>query len=209
MTFTSRKITMIVELVLVYIAIPILVQITTPGFWKVVPLMVISLAYGYLLLKDPAFPKADFFFRKINTKYFFILIVRFLISAALIFLAVYLFYKSHLFHFPKTKPLHYILSLVLYPFFSVIPQEIVFRAYFYHRFKALFPNMSIMILTNALLFSFTHIIYNNLVALSLSFLASFIFTNTYLKTRSLGITIVEHYFYGMFIFTIGLGKFFK
>ena len=63
-------------------------------------------------------------------------------------------------------------------------------------------------LSNAIIFELTHFIYDNWVAPIATFLVSWIFIFNYLKTRSLINVSLEHYFYGLIMFTIGFGYFF-
>ncbi len=63
-------------------------------------------------------------------------------------------------------------------------------------------------LTNAFLFSFSHIIFRNWLALALTFVGGFLFALTYKRSQSLLTVFIEHTLYGDFIFTVGIGQFF-
>jgi len=66
----------------------------------------------------------------------------------------------------------------------------------------------LFIFINALLFSFSHIIFNNWLAIILTFFISFLFAYTYKKSNSLLVVSLEHALYGNLIFTVGIGDFF-
>jgi membrane protease YdiL (CAAX protease family) len=102
----------------------------------------------------------------------------------------------------------WILVMVFYPLFSVYPQEIIFRAFFFHRYEKLFGNNSWLIISSGLSFGFVHLFFGNWIAVVLSCAGGIFFANTYSKTRSLLIVSMEHSIWGDFIFTIGLGIFF-
>lgn len=198
---------MVFELVVVYIGFPVLMKFMHGRILTFIILMGLGIIYLTILITSPDFQNANLWFRRY--KGWKLIGIRFLISAIFILAGVYIFYREHLFFFPQHKPEQYLLTLVLYPFISVIPQEIAYRAYFYTRFAPLFKKQWIMVAVNGLLFSLAHIVYNNYLAIILAFLGGIVFSNTWLKSRSLGVTSTEHYFYGILIFSIGLGKFFK
>jgi hypothetical protein len=96
----------------------------------------------------------------------------------------------------------------LYLLFSVIQQEFIYRIFFFERYKSIFNNNHQLILCNSLLFMFAHIIYENWVALFATFLGNFLFTKTFLKTKSFYWVVIEHCLYGITMFYLGLGNFF-
>jgi len=103
----------------------------------------------------------------------------------------------------------YLITFFLYPVASVIPQEIIYRVYFFHRYKELVPEKYLLMLSNAIIFGLTHFIYGNWVAPLATFLVSWIFIFNYFRTRSLMNVSLEHYFYGLIMFTVGFGFFFQ
>ena len=48
---------------------------------------------------------------------------------------------------------------LLYPLISALPQELIFRPLFFHRFGSLFPDRGTAIAVNAAVFSFAHLMY--------------------------------------------------
>ena len=65
-----------------------------------------------------------------------------------------------------------------------------------------------MIVINALLFGWAHMLYGNWLAIVLSGIGGALFMDTYLRTRSVRLVCIEHALYGNLIFTIGLGEYF-
>jgi uncharacterized protein len=123
-------------------------------------------------------------------------------------IAVWRFAPDLLFSFVRRAPIFWAALMILYPLFSVLPQEFLFRAYFFRRYKEIFGGGSAMIAASALAFGFVHIIFGNWLAVLLSAIGGVIFSNTYLRTDSLALVCVEHALFGNFLFTIGLGEFF-
>ena len=137
---------------------------------------------------------------------------KFIIIFSLIFLSLSFFYvilvdKDLLFIFPKTNFELWPLVILIYPFLSVIPQEIVYRVFFFQRY---FPNersFYFLMLLNMIVFSYGHIVFNNVHAILITAIVSPIFTYAYLK-KSFFTCIVLHALGGQIIFTLGLGKYF-
>ena len=137
---------------------------------------------------------------------------KFIIIFSLIFLSLSFFYvilvdKDLLFIFPKTNFELWLLVILIYPFLSVIPQEIVYRVFFFQRY---FPNersFYFLTLLNMIVFSYGHIVFNNVHAILITAIVSPIFTYAYLK-KSFFTCIVLHALGGQIIFTLGLGKYF-
>ena len=98
--------------------------------------------------------------------------------------------------------------MFIYPIFSVFPQELVYRAFFFERYRPLFGSGPIMIMASAVVFGFGHVVFHNYVSIILTFLGGLLFAITYRRTSSLIIVSAEHALYGCAIFTIGYGQFF-
>jgi len=120
--------------------------------------------------------------------------------------------------------------MLLYPPLSALPQEIIFRSYFFCRFRSLFitddPHPSplpdreraakgkaqagegVLIVASALAFGWVHIVLQNWVAVAFSFAGGLLFGDTYQRTHSLAATCLEHALYGCTLFTFGLGFYF-
>ena len=137
---------------------------------------------------------------------------KFIIIFSIIFLSLGFFYvilvdKDLLFIFPKSNFELWLLVILIYPFLSVIPQEIVYRVFFFQRY---FPNersFYFLTLLNMIVFSYGHIVFNNVHAILITAIVSPIFTYAYLK-KSFFTCIVLHALGGQIIFTLGLGKYF-
>ena len=169
-------------------------------------LLALFLVYFVIILRDKSFPRK--YFGLNGFKYWSPLVIRFLIIAGLLTVLVWYFKPDRFFIIPRQEPLMWLLIMIGYPIWSVFPQELIYRGYFFHRFKILTNNEWLLILMNAFLFSFSHIVFGNWVAPVLTFFASIIFAFTYIKSRSLLVVFIEHLLYGNFIFTVGLGHYF-
>jgi membrane protease YdiL (CAAX protease family) len=132
----------------------------------------------------------------------------FTIAAIVITAAVWRLRPQILFGFVCSAPLFWALVMVLYPVLSVYPQGIIYRAFFFERYRPLFSSPAAMILASAAVFAFSHIIFRNPWSVALTFPAGLLFAWRYQMTGSLLVSSLEHAFYGCFIFTVGLGGLF-
>lgn len=194
------------EIILLYIGIPLLYFFDLIPVHKLLPLIVVFIIYLYIILRDKSFKRHQF--RLNGFKAWTLIFYR--TSIIIVFLMVYVWktFPDQLFSMPLEQPDLWALIILLYPLWSVIPQEFVFRVYFYHRFSGLLGSRNMLVIMNAVLFSYSHIIFENWVAIIFTFVASIMFSLTYLRYRSFSIIVLEHSLYGILIFTIGPGSFF-
>ena len=127
-----------------------------------------------------------------------------------ILLAAYTYFFEHklLFNFPLTKPEIWAIVMIMYPILSVFPQEFIYRAFFFERYKNIFKNNHIMIIVNGVVFGWSHIVLQNGLAVIFSIIGGILFARTYARHKSLQLVMIEHSLYGNLIFTLGLGWYF-
>ena len=132
----------------------------------------------------------------------------FAVAALAIWLGVRLFAPELQWSFVRRNPALWALVMVLYPVLSVYPQGVVYRAFFFERYGALFPGRWTVIVASAAAFAFMHIIFRNWVAVGLTFAGGLLFAARYAETSSLAASSFEHSLYGCWLFTVGLGQYF-
>jgi membrane protease YdiL (CAAX protease family) len=160
------------------------------------------------LLNDRTFPR-DRFWRAAGLKRAGRPVARrFALGGALLTVGAALFAPQLLFSFPRQRPQLYAMVMVLYPLLSVYPQEIVFRAFFHHRYRDLFGGRTALIAASGAAFGYAHVVFENWVALALSVAGGVLFAHTYERSQSTLAVSIEHALYGCLIFTVGLGQFF-
>ena len=143
------------------------------------------------------------FSKRFNKKFFLFIFLVFLHYCTFYFLDKNTFFLDLI----KQLLNIWFIVFIIYPTFSAIPQEIIYRHFFFQRYGCLFKNENILIIFNSLLFAYRHIIFLNLEAVFISFLGSIIFTYSYLK-ESLLMCIFLHILAGQLIFFSGLGYYF-
>ncbi|MCC8358631.1 CPBP family glutamic-type intramembrane protease [Salinimicrobium sediminilitoris] len=198
---------MVVEFIVFYIFFPFLVNAFLDGWYKIIPLVLIAVFFLFLLLLDPKFDRRVL--TRFKKDYLGKSVARMLIITVLLVWFTFWIFPELFFLYPVENFKSYAITFFLYPLASVFPQEIIYRVYYFHRYHKIVPEKYLLMLSNAIVFGLTHFIYDNWVAPIATFLAGWIFIHNYYKTRSLLNVSLEHYFYGLIMFTIGFGYFFQ
>ncbi|NIJ44190.1 membrane protease YdiL (CAAX protease family) [Wenyingzhuangia heitensis] len=105
-----------------------------------------------------------------------------------------------------TQTTLWVRMIFIYTFFSVLPQEFIYRVFYFKRYRFLFKNKHTFFITNALVFSIAHLMFNSPLVLLITLIGGYIFAYTYHKTKSMFWVSVEHLIYGSWLFTVGMGK---
>lgn len=113
-----------------------------------------------------------------------------------------------LFATPRQSPGLWAVGLVLYPLLSAWPQEVLYRAFFFRRYAALFGGGWALVAASGVAFALLHLVYPNPVAPLLSLPAGLVLAWRYRRSGALGPVWLEHALYGLLLFTVGLGNFF-
>lgn len=119
---------------------------------------------------------------------------------------VWWFDKTNLFSVVLNKPLLWLAILFIYSVFSVYPQELIFRTFFFQRYEGLFKSKALFIFINAIVFSLAHLFFRNTLVLAITFLGGLLFGLTFYKTKSTLFVTIEHAIYGCWLFTVGMGN---
>ena len=109
---------------------------------------------------------------------------------------------------PREKPWLWAMVMVLYPLLSVLPQELIYRVFFFHRYSRAVGSPRVLLAISALAFGYVHVLYGAWISVLLTLVGGLLFGLTYLRTRSIWLVSLEHALYGCFLFTVGLGHFF-
>ena len=133
---------------------------------------------------------------------------RFLLAAVLMGIMTYILEEARFLNLPLERPYLWLMIMFFYPLISVVPQEVIFRLFFFDRYAPIFGSGGLMILMSGLAFGHAHLMFNNNIAYALSVAGGVLFALTYARTRSLSLVWLEHALYGQFVFTIGLGWYF-
>lgn len=112
-----------------------------------------------------------------------------------------------IFHMARERPGFMLVIWVLYPILSALPQELIFRPLFFHRYGAILPAGRAAIALNAGVFAFAHLMYWSLVVTVLTFVGGWVFARAYLKF-GFPAAWVLHAVAGNALFAVGMGVYF-
>ncbi len=162
------------------------------------------------LLRDRTFDNKSLFSLHIPRQHIKPIIARFAIGGVLLSIIVYFAAPDQFLALPKNNLELWCAVMLLYPLLSVYPQELIFRSFMFQRYRPLLKDNYIhMILISGILFSFSHLLFNNWQALALTALGGCIIAYTYHRSKSVICASFEHAIWGNLIFTIGLGNHFS
>lgn len=195
----------IIEFFVIFMALPIGFAFNYP-IWIKLCIGLLGLTYiGFVLTKQEGV--AVKLNQALDWKWFWKqTMIKFIVIAILTTLLVWLTNKTALFNVVMTKPYLWVIILFVYSLFSVYPQEIVYRTFFFKRYLTHFSDKRLFIVLNAAVFSVGHVFFKNGWVLLLTFLGGLLFASTYVKTRSTVLVSLEHAIYGCWLFTVGMGE---
>lgn len=195
----------LIEFFLIFIVTPVSFTIDFP-FWIKGIIALTGFTYIiYVLLK---IQKNKLKVTKgLNWSRFFRDILIKLVAIAVITIAfVYFSDRENLFKVVLNKPLMWLFFLFVYSAFSVYPQELIYRTFYFQRYENLFQNKKLFLFVNAIVFSLAHLFFKNTLVIVLTFLGGLLFAFTYKKTKSTLLVSIEHAIYGCWLFTVGMGE---
>ena len=199
MKFKNKK-KLVLEIILIFLFIPLIMLFKNLSNYFLLVIIFTSL----MIISNYRITNKEIYLKKNDLVFF--LKSSFLLSIV-IFTYAYIFEQDNFLTLFKNSTQIWVMVMIAYPILSVVPQEIIYRFFFFKRYASLFPNQKVMIVFNAILFSFGHIIFLNIQALLLSFFSSILFSRVFFS-RGLLVCILIHSLAGQIVFTSGLGKFF-
>lgn len=202
---STKKTLLAFEFFLVYIGLPLCccLNIWTLPRWGT--LVLLSIFAFLIVVGDPSYNKDHLMKLRFPLKIHMNILKRFAVSAAALILFAVLILPDHSLVFSGNNFLRWFIGAVVYTCLSAFPQEIIYRVFFFFRYKDIFPGYLINI-ASIFSFSFLHIIYGNFIAMFLTLIGGYYFCKTFNQTGSLAIVGLEHSVYGYFLFTIGIGE---
>lgn len=112
-----------------------------------------------------------------------------------------------LFAFVRSDPTRVLMIFTLYPFLSALPQELVFRALYFHRYGSLIPQGERALILNAAIFSLAHLMYWSVIVSLITFVGGYLFARAY-RDHGFPAAWVLHAIGGNALFLVGMGTWF-
>jgi hypothetical protein len=205
---TSHNLVLIAEMIVLFVVLPLAFRFKLVPVPPIPALWLLAVYCLYRLLGDAAFNRKLLWNPGALPAALPQILAIFAAAALLIGAGVYFFAPGLLLNFVRRAPAFWAFVMVLYPGLSVYPQGIIYRVFFFERYRGLFPNPVVLVAMSALAFSFVHIIFRNPLAVILTLAGGVLFAWRYAQTGSLFTSAFEHALYGCWMFTIGLGEYF-
>jgi hypothetical protein len=199
---------LIVEFLVLFVALPLGYRFS-PVRIPALPLLWLVAGYAlWLLLSDARFDRRLLWNAAALPGRMDWILGIFVVVALTIWLGVRWVAPDLQWNFLRRSPGFWAVVMVAYPWFSVYPQGLLYRAFFFERYQPLFQGKWTMIVASAAAFAFLHIIFRNSLAVGLTFAGGLLFAARYAETGSLATSSFEHALYGCWMFTVGLGEYF-
>lgn len=195
-----------IEFALLFVAVPVAIAIFLPPRHMFEALFLFSLAGLGLLWFTGGFEWRDLLrgWGRFDWR-IFLGFAAFTLATSI--LVLYLTRPEAVFSFLRRDPRFLILIWALYPLLSALPQELIFRVLFFHRYGWLFSGPRQAVLVNATLFSLAHLMYWNWIVAIFTFFGGMIFAIGYLR-RGFPWAWALHAIAGNILFAVGMGVYF-
>tara|TARA_B100000214_G_scaffold65115_1_gene43084 strand:+ start:854 stop:1516 length:663 start_codon:yes stop_codon:yes gene_type:complete len=205
----THNIYKIIELILLSSIIPYIVLVLKL-FNLIIPVLLLVCVYCIIIycIENKNFSSEFKKIFNININILIRIIIRWIFASLILLIITFYFFNEKFFIIQNNKPEILWKIMILYPIFSALPQEFIFCKFFFYRYKSIFISDNNLVISSALFFAITHILFLNFIAPILSFIGGLLFANTYNKHRSLLLVSIEHGLYGNTLFFIGLGWYF-
>ena len=208
MNFTPKNIWLAIEFLLLFFGVPLYIYFEPKLIHPSILVLPILVGIFMYLRRLPDFKFRDLIKFSVSKKEFQLHMLTAAIVIAFMFIAVYLFDRENLFNLLKANPFILLMLCIFYPIFSAYGQEIIYRTFLFHRYRALFKTDLLLVLTSGIAFGFVHIVYYSHLSIILTFILGVYLAKTYLKTKSVLFAAILHGIYGNMVFLVGLGSYF-
>ncbi|RJL03944.1 CPBP family intramembrane metalloprotease [Paracoccus aestuarii] len=107
----------------------------------------------------------------------------------------------------RNRPEFLLVIWAFYPILSALPQELIFRPLFFHRYGAILPQGRAALALNAAVFSFAHLMFWSWIVVIMTFIGGWFFARAYLR-HGFPAAFVLHAVAGNILFAMGMGLYF-
>lgn len=204
----SRRLYLSIECLFITFAVPVLLYVYADHRWIMLGALWGGALLCWLTLQRTNKARDLWLGQPLLPDFRRLMWMRFGVSALGMIALVWALAPERLFAFPLERPQVWVLVMVLYPILSALPQEIIYRSFFFERYESVVRSRGVLITLSSVGFGLSHIMMENLIAPLLSIIGGYIFADSYTHHRSLKWVSIEHAIYGCALFTIGLGWFF-
>lgn len=206
---SGRLLCRVVELAVIFVLMPIAYRLDLLPPSPILLLLAIGIYCMVVLWRDKSFDRRNLWrvsALRVQLKHMLLL---YLFGIIVLALGTWLLAPELLFAFVQENPVAWLMVMLLYPPLSALPQELIYRTFFFHRYELVLRSHWMLVAVSALAFGYAHIIFENTLSVVLSTIGGAIFARRYDESQSLLVVALEHSLYGCAVFTIGLGRYFE
>jgi membrane protease YdiL (CAAX protease family) len=204
----TGKAALTLEFLLIFVACPLAFRLLPAGTLPLPMLWAIAAYCLWILRRDAGFDRRRLWNAAPFCRALPPILLLFVPVAAAMALVVWRFLPARFFGLLRHHTLFWVVVMLLYPVLSVYPQSLIYRAFFFQRYRPLFGDGRRGLVAAGLVFAFMHIIFRNYWAVGLTLVAGLVFAWRYQRTQSLLVSSIEHALYGCYVFIVGLGALF-
>lgn len=205
-SFNMKSSQALIEITLIFILPPLLIMSGVLPRLAIMPVLWFFFFYALWYLNRVRFP---IFVIDFDRHDLWLVLRRFFLIALAMIVFLLLNSPESFLQMPRQRPWFWLGLMLLYPVLSAFTQEVLFRTYYYERYKAFHEQMpSVMVMGNIVLFAYVHLVFENPLAVAFTLIGGILFNHTYLKTGSTLLVSIEHGLYGNALYTIGFGHYF-
>lgn len=207
---TPRRLALLLEACVLFVLVPVVLVVIRREFsrWMMPVLVAVAVFCLVVLLRDPAFDRSRLGYGRDFRRGLRWSLLLLLLGAALLLGLTRLLRPDLLFALPQRDPGLWLLILVLYPLFSVYPQELIFRTFLFHRYRGWLRGEHQRVVASGVAFSLAHLFFGNWIAPLLTLAGGLVLARGYAHSGSTLRACLEHALWGNWLFTVGLGWYF-
>ena len=169
-------------------------------------LWVLTCVCAVILWRDPSFDRAVLYRLPLLHPHVSLVVLRFCALSLALALVSRWTSPAWFLWLPRNQPRLWWLLLVGYPWASALPQGIIWRVFFVHRYAPILDH-ALLLAAGGVAFGLAHVAFRNPIAIAMTAAGGVLFLDTYLTTESMLLATLEHGAYGIAVFTFGLGRF--
>ena len=199
-----------IEFCILFVASPIALAQIPPSAYQYVILAFSFLTFWcyYKLRKDRSFDiyrltKTEGFSKQLRVTLSILLPSTFAVG-----LILNGFAPEILFKLPKEEFARWLGISACYCLLAAYPQELIYRAYFFHRYRSLFRSGRSRTLMNAVCFGLAHLAFGGWFAVFVAGLIGIALAINYARTHSILQSAVEHALWAFALLSLGVASFF-
>lgn len=197
-----------IEFCLLFLAIPAAHAAFIDTLGALTPLFVVFGLSAMLISITPGFHWREIVDFRGLSRHIPLIVIATVLCVVVTFGLTLLLVPEMLMRFPRSNPERFAIVIALYPFLSVLGQEIAYRLLFFRRYRALFLTDVTAIAASGFAFALAHAFFGNWIAVSLSFVGGLVFAWAYVRTGSFPLIWILHTLAGQVLFASGLGIYF-